>query len=146
MIKVVDFNSIYQIWRLHLWPERKSPIEQTSAMSYLGGYDLKNMDNAPTFFAYFINNNIVGVNSGHMCFDRTYRSRGLFVFPEFRGNGIGQLLLEETIKQGHKENAHTVWSYPKISSWNTYLNAGFSLASDWENSELGKNAYCKVNI
>jgi GNAT superfamily N-acetyltransferase len=142
VIKQVDFFTVYEIWVNHLWPNRHSIIEPTSSMKFLGGYDLKNMNYNPTFFAYYINDDIAGVNSGHMCLNNQYRSRGLYVFPEHRKKGIGTELLLYTIEQAKKENAEMTWSYPRLQSWTTYKNAGFTLASDWEESELGLNAYC----
>jgi len=146
MIVFLDYMDIYQIWRKHLWSDRKSEITPNSAMLFLGGYDSGNMDHKPTFFGYLEDEIIVGVNSGHKCIDRSYRSRGLFVFPEYRNKGIATRLLQETINQGQKESALFVWSYPKQSSWRTYEKAGFSLCSPWEISELGYNAYCKKEL
>jgi len=142
----ISFNEIYSIWNTYLWPTRESAIETHSAMNFLGGYDMQNMISTPTFFAYKLDNKIVGVNSGHMCHDNSYRSRGLFVFPEYRKQGIGKILLVATINQGINEGANYVWSYPKRSSWPTYEAAGFTLASSWETSELDINAYCKLIV
>lgn len=146
MITNITFEEIYSIWSIHLWPTRESAIEPSSAMNFLGGYDMKNMISMPTFFAYKIDDRIVGVNSGHMCDNNVYRSRGLFVFPEFRGQGIGKALLIATITQGINEGAFYIWSYPKKSSWSTYTAAGFVLASAWETSEIDINAYCKYTV
>lgn len=145
MIITIPFEEIYSIWNTQLWPTRESTIETHSAMNFLGGYDIKNMISNPTFFAYKLDNKIVGVNSGHLCHDNSYRSRGLFVFPEYRKQGIGKMLLLATINKGRDECADYVWSYPKQSSWKTYESAGFNLASSWETSELDINAYCKIN-
>jgi GNAT superfamily N-acetyltransferase len=68
------------------------------------------------------------------------------VFPEHRGNQIGKQILIATIQQGIIEGADYVWSYPKDTSWKTYNSAGFELASDWEKSENGTNAYCKYVV
>lgn len=146
MILEIDFSTIYNYWSNYLWLDRKSKIEPTSAMRFLGGYDLKNLDFEPTFFGFIVDNNVVGVNSGHKCMDNGYRSRGLFVLPEFRGRKIGVELLVATINQGIKEQCTYVWSYPKLNSWGTYQKAGFSLSSNFEQSELGLNAYCKKDI
>jgi GNAT superfamily N-acetyltransferase len=105
LIEIITFEEILPIWRNHLWPDRTSPIESNSAMCYKDGYDMFNMNTIPTFFAYKINNEIAGVNSGHMCKDNQYRSRGLFVFEKFRGLGIGTKLLIATIEQGRKEKS-----------------------------------------
>lgn len=142
MIEIITFEEILPIWRNHLWPDRTSPIESNSAMCYKDGYDMFNMNTIPTFFAYKINNEIAGVNSGHMCKDNQYRSRGLFVFEKFRGLGIGTKLLIATIEQGRKENAHMCWSYPRDSSWKTYSSAEFLLDGAFSISETGNNAYC----
>ena len=142
MIETITFKEILPIWRNHLWPDRTSDIESNSAMCYKDGYDMFNMNTKPTFFAYKINNEIAGVNSGHMCKDNHYRSRGLFVFEKFRGMGIGTKLLIATIEQGRKENAHMCWSYPRDTSWKTYSSAGFLLDGEFSISETGNNAYC----
>jgi GNAT superfamily N-acetyltransferase len=146
MINVITFDEIYPIWDELLWPGRVSKIERASAMSFLKGYDVKNMIYHTTFFCYSMDDSIVGVNSGHKCFDNSYRSRGLYVFPSYRGRGIGNELLLATIEQGRKEGSNFVWSYPKQDSWRTYERAGFALASDWEQSETGINAYCKLDL
>jgi GNAT superfamily N-acetyltransferase len=147
MIIKIEFRVIYEIWTNFLWTNRKSPIEPTSAMKYLGGYTLSNLDSKPTFFAYLEDGVIAGVNSGHGCIDNGYRSRGLYVFPQFRKKEIGRKLLLETIKQGQVENYTYIWSYPRQISWNTYQNAGFILTSFWEKSETSdNNAYCRLDF
>lgn len=113
-------------------------------MNFMGDHDMFNMSTPPTFFAYMIDGHIAGVNSGHMCINKEYRSRGLYVFEEYRGKGIGTLLLKATINRARIENAVMCWSYPKYSSWKTYERAGFELASEFEVSENGTNAYCKI--
>lgn len=109
-------------------------------------FDLKNFDYEPSYFLYTLDGKIVGCNSGHMCCDNTYRSRGLFVFPEYRGHGYGVELLLETIKQSKIEHATCIWSYPKKSSWKTYKKARFRLMTKWDKSELGINAYCILKL
>ncbi len=146
MIAFLGYNDIYQIWKQHLWPDRKSEITQSSAMMFLGGYNIDNMTYKPTFFGYMEDGILLGVNSGHMCTDGSYRSRGLFVFPEARQKGIGSKLLIAAIEQGIKESSKFVWSYPKQTSWRAYEKAGFILSTPWEISELGFNAYCVKHL
>ena len=147
MISTLTFEEIYHIWSTELWPNRVSEITSTSAMNYLGGYDISNMDFQPTFVCYKSEQGeILGVNSGHLCVNGSYRSRGLFVFPDYRGRKIGQMLLRATIDQARKELADFIWSYPKQTSWKTYESADFKLSSPWEISELGFNAYCKLEL
>jgi GNAT superfamily N-acetyltransferase len=146
MIERISFDEIFTIWQNQLWPNRKSKIESNSAMLFLGEYTLENFNYKPTFFAFKKDNRIAGVNSGHRCYDNSYRSRGLYVFPEFRNLGIGTLLLKETINQGILENAKFVWSLPRKESWSAYNKAGFSLSSEWHDTETGLNAYCKRDL
>jgi GNAT superfamily N-acetyltransferase len=145
MIEKITFEQILPVWNDYLWPNRTSEITATSAMSYLGGYDYQNMQGKPTFFAYIVDDEIAGVNGGHMTMNNSYRSRGLYVFEKYRGRGIGTSLLKATITQAKDEHADMCWSYPRKSSWKSYLNAGFELVSDWGTSETSEaNAYCVI--
>lgn len=147
MIQTIDWDTICDIWTNNLWPKRTSAIETNSAMIYLGGIDIKNMQTVPTFFGYYHLDLLAGVNSGHMCADGTYRSRGLYVFPEFRGMGIGSQLLTATVNQAKTLNAKLVWSLPRKTSWSTYRRAGFVLTSEWHETETSThNAYCAFYI
>ena len=147
MITTITFDEVLPIWNTHLWPNRQSSIDPTSAMCYLGGYDLVNTRFHPTFFSYVIDNEIAGVNSGHKTMNDGYRSRGLYVLEKFRGMGIGTQLLKATIEQAKIEHCNMCWSYPRKSSWKSYLNAGFELSSDWEISETSEaNAYCIIKF
>lgn len=146
MMLQISFEEIYSIWDSYLWPNRVSKIEPTSAMTIDKKIDIKNMSFTPTFFAYKIDNNVAGVNSGHYCADNSYRSRGLYVFEEYRKQGIGKKLLLATIEQARIEHASFIWSYPKKDSWKTYESVGFNLITDWEQSELDINAYCKLDL
>jgi GNAT superfamily N-acetyltransferase len=143
MIKQISWDEILFIWSTKLWPNRKSAIETNSAMCYLEGFDMKNMQTPPTFLGYFKENNIVGVNSGHGCANNNYRSRGLWVDPNYRNQGIGTSLLLATIDQAIKEQSEFIWSFPRYSSRNTYKSAGFTITGDWLPSETSEqNAYC----
>lgn len=147
MIKKIKFEEISPIWRNNLWPNRKSKIEPNSAMGFLSGYDMYNMNTIPTFFGYYLFGKLIGVNSGHMCNGSQYRSRGLYVFESYRGLGLGRELLLATIEQAKLENANMIWSYPRKTSWKTYESVGFKLTTDWEQSETSdSNAYCILNL
>lgn len=143
MIKEITWNEILDIWSKHLWPNRVSPIQPNSAMCYLEGHDMFNKQTTPIFFAYKTDGKIVGVNSGHATNNNTYRSRGLWVHPDFRNQGIGKELLLATINRAVNEKAEMIWSLPRQTSWNTYKSAGFELSSDWIKTETSdSNAYC----
>lgn len=145
MIKQINWEDILPIWQDKLWPGRTSPIEPNSAMMLLSGHDMYNMSTTATFFGYIVEDQIVGVNSGHACSDNTYRSRGLWVDYDYRNLGIGTKLLVATYEQGLAEGYSTTWSYPRQTSWPTYSRAGFELVSSWSASETSdSNAYAKL--
>jgi len=143
MIRQITWSQIKKIWHSKLWPDRTTAIESTSAMVYLEGHNIKNMNFSPTFFGYFIDDNLVGVNSGHLCADNSYRSRGLWVDDAHRGYGYGKHLLQAAIDQAKLESADYIWSFPRKTSWSTYKSVGFKKTSIWIKSDTSDaNAYC----
>lgn len=146
MVITQSFDMIYKVWSKDLWPARLSKIESHSAMLFDGSYSMNNFNYQPQYWSFVIEGEIAGVNSGHMCSDLSYRSRGLFVYPEFRKKGIGRALLMAAIDQARLENAKFVWSFPRQISWKVYESAGFSLASDWFDDEMGVNAFCRLDL
>jgi len=165
-IKKITFDEILPVWRNKLWPDRESKIEPNSAMCFykqnkthpdldhihLEKYDLRNMETEPTFWGAYDGNKLIGVNSGHMCFGKMYRSRGLYVDPDYRHAGLGKKLLLKTIAQGVHEGAILVWSFPKLDVWNkVYKKVDFQITShSWnfrpEVSETGVNIRAAVII
>lgn len=143
-IKLIDFQTILPVWQNELWVKRVSKIETHSAMVYNSSeYDTKNFSLPVWFFGYYENNSLLGVNSAHLCADGSLRSRGLFVYEKYRGNGIAKLLLSLTVKKHKELSSKFLWSYPRKSSWHVYEKAGFSLTSQWKSSETSeKNAFC----
>lgn len=147
MIQKITWEEIYEVWSKELWPTRTSKIESTSAMNFLSGYNMDNMKNTPTLFGYVFGGKVVGVNSGHRCADGSYRSRGLYVKPQFRGLGLGVALLKATLKQATLEESKFIWSLPRMDSWKTYNSVGFKLASSWHLTETSdNNAYCYKSL
>jgi GNAT superfamily N-acetyltransferase len=165
IIKKISWEEILPIWQTKLWPKsvRQSPIEPNSAMCFFKQwqtnddgvrelneyYDLENMKFTPTFWGCFDGDKLIGVNSGHMCINKEYRSRGLWVDPEYRGVLLGTKLLMKTISQGYHEGAVLCWSYPRLESWHTYQKAGFQQKGhnfwcEWEESETGTNSKCAL--
>ena len=149
--KKITWDQILPIWKKYL---PNMSLETNSAMClFLNDgkileknweepiYDLQNMEFTPTFWGAFDNAKLVGVNSGHMTLDRLYRSRGLFVFPEYRGFGIGQKLLMKTIAQAIHEKAIVCWSYPKNTAERSYhmqnfLSQGHSFNFQYEGDNI----------
>ena len=149
VIKEIDFDTICLIWKEKLWPSRFSPIETHSAMMYQSNfYDAGNFL-LPVWYigCYDDNDELIGVNSGHMCVDGLARSRGLWVCPKKRQNGHGKQLLLATIEQARHNKARGIWSFPRKSSDRVYKSAGFTITSEWQQSETSEaNAYCYMDL
>ena len=125
IVKQVSFDVIKEIWKNDLWADRQSEIKGTSSMVFNGGYDMSIHNNKPTFLCVENESQIVAVNSGHMTVNNYYRSRGLWVKPEYRNKGMTYLLFDVLMKQAVKEGAKFMWSLPRSSSLLAYIKNGF---------------------
>ena len=148
--KIVDFKTIFPIWNDKLWPQRKSPINPMSSMTYDRNYDMKIHEKyKPTFVAvYNIDDKIIGVNSGHRTDDKLYRSRGIWVEPLYRRKGIAGILFCEIERAAMEEQCTHIWSLPRKSALPAYEKYGFIKTSDFfdEKVEFGPNCYVKKEL
>lgn len=128
-IQEITYEQCLTLWN-QLWANRVSPIEPTSAMTFSHTSQRSYTTNVgtPTFLGAFVNEQLVGVNSIHDVDENQQRSRGLFVLPEFRSNGIATKLLKATI--ACRKPGRCLWSYPKDSALPTYVRAGFRVITD----------------
>lgn len=143
MLKKIEWETIHEIWRDYLWKGRVSAIKPTNGLKLFGGYDKEIEKNTPTFFGVFIADKCVGVNSGHATGNTQYRSRGIYVFPEYRGKGFSQILFQAIETQGRSEGKHVLWSMPRESALPAYERYGFNQVSKMfdEGMEFGPNCY-----
>lgn len=142
-IKEITFDEILPFWKI-LWGHIDFDITPKHQRLLLKGYDesiLTNYNWKPTFFGFIEDNEIVGVNSGFKTSDLQYRSRGLYVIPEFRMKGIATQLLQSTYNQAGKEGCKILWSYPRYEAIHVYLKFGFQKVSCFETNEFGTNCY-----
>lgn len=145
MIELIEYSDIQQIWSNHLWPGRLD-IEPVSAMLYQTGYSMEHFKLPVFYFGIRHSGLLIGVNSGHMCSDNSFRSRGLWVDPNFRRLGYGIQLLESTIQQSRIMKSTFCWSLPRKSSWPTYQSVGFQKTSDWLSTDTSDaNCYCRID-
>jgi GNAT superfamily N-acetyltransferase len=146
-IEQVDFEVILPIWNNYLWPERKSEIKPMSCMTYDGGYDISIYEMySPSFFAVYENGVIIGVNSCHRTQLTQARSRGIWVNPEYRNQGVAGLLFNMVDQVSKKEKCTEIWSLPRKSALPAYEKYGYVKTSDFitEGVEFGPNCYvCK---
>lgn len=143
IIREIDYDLIYNLWQTRLWPERVSEIKPISCIQFDGSIDLGIKKLAPPIFlGAYIDHKLVGVNSGHPSTDDHFRSRGLYVLPSFRKQGVGQLLLEEVGRRAQELNYKYLWSLPRLSASSIYQNAGFSLDTNkTQDLEFGPNIF-----
>jgi len=148
----ITFDQIKNIWSEHLWPNRQSPIETHSAMTWPfegnpNEYDMNVFDYPASFFGVISDYKIVGVNSGHKTSDSQYRSRGIWVDPEHRRKGISQMLFETTIDQAIGEGCRMIWSIPRKTALPAYTKFGFQTVGDYIKTETSDaNIYVSLNL
>ena len=99
IVKKITFDEIFSIWDNYLWKGRKSKIEPTNPIKFMGGYDKTIKYNTASFFGVVDKGKFIGVNSGFATDSNLYRSRGLYVHKRWRRRGIATLLLKATEKQ-----------------------------------------------
>jgi GNAT superfamily N-acetyltransferase len=151
-IERLTFEQIFDVWNDKLWPDRQSPIETHSAMTwpFEGSpqpIDMNIFTYTPTFWGMFIDNKLIGVNSGHKTSDTQYRSRGIWVDPEYRGNGLAQYLFTITEHRAILEKCNMIWSIPRKTALSSYTNYGFDTVGDFIKTETSEaNIYVKKII
>jgi GNAT superfamily N-acetyltransferase len=153
VVQQITFEQILPIWKNKLWPNRVSKIETHSAMTWPSShpnqpYDMNAFNYPIYFFGSYKNDRLIGVNSGHLTSPTEFRSRGLWVDPEFRGMGLAKQLLEKTIQQAIQSNASLIWSLPRITSLDTYHSVEFTTVGEVINEgvEFGPNIYCCLSL
>jgi GNAT superfamily N-acetyltransferase len=135
-----DFDTVLPIWENKLWAGRHSAIEPMSAMTwpFEGNPQPINMsifEFEPMFWAVHIDDNIVGVNSGHRTSDSQYRSRGIWVDPAYRKHGVAQMLFTMTQHQAIIEQCEMLWSIPRKTALPAYTKFGFNTVGDYFGTE-----------
>lgn len=152
MIKRIPFEYIYPIWKDKLWPDRLSDIETHSALTWPfegepDSIDMNIFNYEPTFLGVFMDNKLVGVNSGHRTADHQYRSRGIWVDPDYRMHGISQQLFAATQQQAVEEQCDMIWSIPRKTALKAYTKFGFETVGDYFGTETADaNIYVRKYI
>lgn len=151
----ISFEQICDVWKVELWPKRVSAIEPHSAMTwpFEGSPQPINMsifEYEPVFWGAYIDDKLVGVNSGHRTTDTQYRSRGIWVDQQYRKHGVSQMLFNMTEHQAILEGCDMIWSIPRKSALPAYAKFGFETVGDYfdEGMEFGPNIYVikRINV
>lgn len=143
----ISFTDILPVWSHNLWPHRVSAIEPMSAMTwpFEGDPQPINMsifEYEPVFWGAYIDDQLVGVNSGHRTSDTQYRSRGIWVSEFLRNSGIAQTLFALTEHQAKLEGSCMIWSLPRLTALRAYQRHGFETQGDILTTETSdQNVY-----
>lgn len=127
-IKEITFTEIGPLWH-KLWPDTPENVKPYNTATFLlnKGYDPSIPYGPVTFLGAFVDEILVGCNS---CFKSAatvwMRSRGLYVDPTARKQGIATQLLSATFAQAKKEGCTHLWAYPRTVIVSTYIRCGFS--------------------
>lgn len=151
----IQENQAINVWKNTLWADRLTPIKSMSSMLCGGGNDMNIYNNTPFFWA--IENNdyqvgifsVIGIMSGHMAGDKSFRTRGLWVSPNFRKKGLAQKLFKSAEDTAKELGCTSMWSYPRNAALHTYLKFGFNVVSDpvvEEGNIYSPHFYVKKNI
>ena len=149
LTRKISFDTILPIWKNELWPDRTSAIETHSAMTWPfegapDPIDMNIFDYKPTFWGVYIDDKLVGVNSGHRTCHTQYRSRGIWVDPDYRGRGIAQQLFTLTEHQALVEGCLLLWSIPRKTALSSYTKFGFETVGGYIETETADaNIYVK---
>jgi GNAT superfamily N-acetyltransferase len=116
-----------------------------------GGYDVQVYSLAPaTFWAAFVDECPIGVNSGHPTSQTEFRCRGLYVHKALRKNGIGAKLLRHGASYAQKCGYKRIWSAPRKSALEIYKRCGFKIVSgelgEGDGFEFGPNFYAILDL
>lgn len=142
-IRRIGFEQIYPVWRHQLWPDRQSAIETHSAMVWpfrqdAVAIDMEIFQYPVTFWGAFHQHKLIGVNSGHRTSKTEYRSRGLWVDPEYRGQGFAKRLLTMTEYQAMSEGTNMIWSIPRRSALAAYTSTGYMTMGEFFGTETSE--------
>jgi len=140
--RILTFEEILPFWKQLWYP--KEDIQKRSGKLLMNGFNRSIItdDNIKvTFFGAEVDGKIVGVNSGYSPNGFGYRSRGLFVLPEYRGRGIAQELFQATKLKADEGNYVILWSIPRKTALNAYKRFGFKVMSKFFEGEYGLNCF-----
>lgn len=130
MIRKISYNQILEVWKEpDMWMKNHVDHDPPpySPKTYSGGIMKSKPD--PFFYGYFIDGELAGVNSYYRVNDEECRSRGLYVYPEYRNEGVSVHLLRYAIEQNIDKGYRYIWSMPRVSAKKAYEKAGFVITT-----------------
>ena len=124
IIVSVDFKNIQKLWK-ELWPNRKD-IQAMSSLAINGSIDMSIYTKySPIFWLLQTKKEGIGCLSGHPTSEESFRLRGLYIKPEYRGNGFSHKLLSKALLFAREAGYKLAWTLPKVSVLGVYESVGF---------------------
>mgnify|MGYP001325352871 CR=1 FL=1 len=147
MIYRVNYEIAKEVWKQDLWSYGNSADKKYSKMKIKEQFDKTIAEKTIFYWAYKLDDKIVGINSGYKSCDNYYRSRGLWVDPKFRGAGFAKSLLDVVIGESIFWGCKYIWSYPREESLSVYESMGFKKQGEFEVGTYGFNCVAvKENV
>lgn len=151
IFRKTTFEHILPVWQNKLWSGRKSTIETHSVMTWPWNdqpcHDMAIFEYPATFWCATSADQIIAVISGHKTSDCHYRTRGIWVDPDYRLCGVSQTLFLLVTAQAQLERCKKLWSLPKQSAIRAYTKAGFTTVGDYFVTEMSvSNIYAQKNL
>ena len=140
------FEKVSIIWKIYLWPERIEPIEETSALLFKEGIDLKYRSAEVFFVKIEFNKRIIGVCSGQRTGTQEFRSRGLWVCKSFRRKGLGSKLFYSVEEEAKKRGCSHLWTLARHSSQQFYCSMGMKNCGETSQFEYGPHFWMSKTL
>ena len=100
-----------------------------------------------SFWGVECNDRIIAVISGFRTTPKLYRSRGIWIDPNYRYKGFSKHLFNAVSKQAYAEGCKAIWSFPRMSALPAYTAWGFRSTSEpQDDGEFGPNCYVYKEI
>ena len=146
MLEQLTFEEIKFIWEKELWPNKKNGVQKANEWTWVSGHVVlgknKNMiaKVEPIFYGIREDNKIVAVNSVYRSNENNWRSRGLWVYPEYRRCGHATTLLGWAQLHTKTFGGDYLWTVPRKSALPAYEKVGFNKCSEWfDDGQYGPN-------
>ena len=149
-VEEINFKEIKEVWEKELWPNKKNGVAKANEWTWhwlqkeLGKDKQMAKDAEPTFVGIRSNKELVAVNSCYHSNSKGifnyWRSRGLWVHPNFRGQKYSSTILTWCLEHAKLKGGHWMWTVPRQSAMPAYKSVGFTQESDWfDDGQFGPN-------
>ena len=149
-VEEISFEEIKAVWERALWPNKKNGVAKANEWTWkwhtknLGKDKKMAKEVDPTFICLRSGKEIVAVNS---CYEsnveglfKYWRSRGLWVHPDFRGKEYSCVILTWCLEYARKHGGIYMWTVPRKSALRAYQKVGFVQCSEWfDDGQFGPN-------